>query len=99
MPRFTALALSAAAAIAGFATPALAGNTQDDIAACRAALSEQSVLDMEQYRLRFESKDGRRTTTYVLHALPSGEGDKQEVICVVKRGKVLEARLAVSGAE
>lgn len=80
------------AVLGATATPAFA-STNDDIAACRAALSEAGTLDMDQYRLRFDSKKGSSTKTYRLDAINEAGGENKEVTCKVKRGKVLEAAL------
>jgi len=50
-------------------TPALAG-TQDDVAACRAAMDRQSNIDMDDYRLRFEKQKGFRVRTVHIKAIP-----------------------------
>ena len=77
--------------IAGLAlTPAAFAGTQDNISSCRAALTEQGQLNMDDYRLRFQSKKGSSKVTLNLLAIPtSADAEKVKVTCVVKRGKVL----------
>ncbi|MGV6800593.1 MAG: hypothetical protein ACWA5L_01575 [bacterium] len=68
-------------------------SSQSDVNQCRQALDQQGSLPMSEYRLRYQSKKGSRTVTYKLQAIPYNGQEKQNVICVVKRGKVLSVDL------
>lgn len=73
--------------LAGLALPATAG-TQDDIEDCRAALTEQGTLNMDEYRLSFEKKKGNSNRVLTLEAIPNAGGEKYVVTCTFKKNKI-----------
>ncbi|GGD06373.1 hypothetical protein [Aquisalinus flavus] len=82
--------VSAALTILGllsFALPANAG-TQDDIEDCRAALTEEGTLKMDEYRLSFEKKKGNSNRVLTLEAIPNAGGAKYIVTCTFKKNKI-----------
>ncbi len=93
------IALGSLAAIAAFAVsaPAFAQSTQDSIKSCRAALTSEKLLDMDNYRLKFKSSKGNRTKTLMLEAVPHDGGERVNVICKVSRGGKVEVSLPQAG--
>ena len=72
----TATFLTLATSALFISAPASAG-IQDDVQSCRAAMTSQSNIDMNTYRLRFEKKKGYRTRTIQLKAIPTNGGLKK----------------------
>ncbi len=85
-----AIAVSSIAVLS--AAPAFAG-TQDDVRACRAALTEEGRLNMDNYRLGFENKKGTRVRTLTLEAISSDDSQNYEVKCTIERSGVTNLEL------
>lgn len=87
----TPLKLAALSVVgAGFfaALPASA-TSNGDVEKCRAALSEQSDMDMSTYRLSYDREEGNRTKTIYFTAVSLDGGENLNVTCTIKRSKVL----------
>ncbi len=88
------LAAIAATTFALFASaPAFAG-TQEDVAKCRVALTEEGTLNMDDYRLSFKGKRGNSKRTLTLEAIPNNDGAHYMVKCSLKKSKVTGVELA-----
>tara|TARA_R110002020_G_scaffold105570_9_gene246160 strand:+ start:2252 stop:2707 length:456 start_codon:yes stop_codon:yes gene_type:complete len=70
------------------ATPAFAASN-GDVEKCRAALTEQSEMDMSNYRLSYDREEGNRTKTIYFTAVSTDGGEDLNVTCTIKRSKVL----------
>ena len=60
-----------------------------DVEKCRAALTEQSEMDMSNYRLSYDREEGNRTKTIYFTAVSTDGGKDLNVTCTIKRSKVL----------
>lgn len=88
LTRTMTIALVTGAAL--FAAPVQAATSQDDIAACRVAMSEQGFADISNYRLRFETAKGNsRNRTIRLKAIPIGKGQAFRFTCSLKKNVVV----------
>ncbi len=85
-----AIAISSIALLS--TAPAFAG-TQEDVRTCRAALTEDGRLNMENYRLGFEGKKGSRVRTLTLEAISSDDAPNYEVKCTIERSAVTNLEL------
>lgn len=70
------------------AMPASAATSQEDVQACRIAMTSQSNIDMNDYRLRFERSKGYRVRTVYLKAISKSGGESFQFECHMKRETV-----------
>ena len=84
------LGVVSALALVSLAPTAHARSTQEDIQMCRDAMAAQGKLNMDEYRLSFESKRGNSTRTLSLEAIPNAGGEKFEVTCTISKSAVTE---------
>jgi len=81
----TALALAGAATL--FAAPAHAV-TKKDVQKCRDAATQETSIDMSDYRLRFVNEKGNRNRVITFKAIPHNSGESFEFTCNIKRANV-----------
>lgn len=84
------ITLAAAAFLS--AAPASAA-TQSDITTCRAAITAQSNINMEDYRLRFKKEKGNRNRTISLQAISTNGAPGFTFDCYINRGQVPTVKL------
>lgn len=63
------------------AAPLASAVTQDDIQACRTAVTAQGLYDISDYRLRFISEKGNRNRTLKFVAIPNNDGERFKLTC------------------
>lgn len=81
------------------AAPSFAASTQDDIATCRAALSEKGEMNMKDYRLHYIKSKGRhKARTLYLKAISYKGAKPVELECHIQKSHDVVALKLMSGA-
>ena len=85
----TLVALVAALGMAS--TPAFASTSQEDVQSCRAAMTDRGTINMDAYRLRFESAKGNNQgRTLYLKAIPNTKNETAfRFTCELNKNKVI----------
>ncbi len=79
------------AALGMFASAASASTTQENVALCVAALDSQGIASSADYAPKFKGSRGGGLKKVTLLLTPlSGDGDRIEAICSIKRGEVVD---------
>ncbi|MEL6365182.1 MAG: hypothetical protein AAFR11_10125 [Pseudomonadota bacterium] len=82
-------ALLAAAATGGVAY----AGADDQVEACKIYMDEQGMLDVENYRFKYEGAKGGRVKTVDILVIPLAEGPKYEAACKLRSGSVESVEL------
>lgn len=75
------------------AIPASAAS-QSDVTTCRAAITSQSNVDMNQYRLRFMHETGVRNRTLYMKALSTSGAPSFTFECYINRDQTPTVKLS-----
>jgi len=82
------------AGLAVFSAPAYAASTSELIAQCATALEERGIASSDEYRVKFVSVSGGAAQKLTLKLLPKSDGEAKVVTCKVRRGEIVDLRLA-----
>ncbi len=72
------------------AAPALANDWSEKIQLCAAAVQDEGLAEIENYRVKFAGGASRRVT---IELIPNDEGEKLEAECRLRRGEVSSVEL------
>jgi len=90
------LGLAAAATLT--AVPAHAV-TKKDVQKCRDAATQETSIDMSDYRLRFVNETGRRDRVITFKAIPRKSGESFEFTCNINRSTVEKVTVLNEGTK
>ena len=86
----SALALAAAPLLA---TPAFAGERENQVSLCASALDAQGLAKQDDYRAKFVKAKGGAAQTVTIKLIPNAEGPTMTGECLIKKGEVTEAAI------
>lgn len=83
----------AAAVLALTASPAFAGERDNQVSLCASALNEQGLAAIDAYRAKFLKAKGGAVQTIVVKLIPFADGPSLTAECRIKRGEVTSAAI------
>ncbi len=86
----SALVLSASPV---FATPAFAGEREDQVTLCASAIDAQGLAKAGDYRAKFVKAKGGAAQTVTIKLIPNAEGPSITGECLIKKGEVTNATI------
>ncbi len=74
-------------------TGAQASEWNERVDICAAAIEEQGLADMDNYRVDFVSGSGGSVKRVVVRLIPTADGERMTAQCRIKRGKLVDVEL------
>jgi len=90
---FKLLAAGAAGAAAIFGASASAASLSEQISLCKAAIADEGLVDVNDYRAEFVRVRGASAKRLTIELIPRSEGEEMTAECKIRRGEVQKVEL------